>query len=120
MPQPSATKSDTTPVQASYDSEGEAWWCDAMGDDDRFRPRRDICGGQWVGEVPTALWEEHQAALDTLTRTRLAMSDHLGLHPTEMRLAEHCDAYQGDSSTHFGTTWWHDCDRCGWPKEDHV
>lgn len=107
--------SPTTTVIAHFDGDGEMWWCDEAYDG----ARTDITGGQVVGEVPLALWQQHATALDVLHKTRAALSDALGLHPTDMRFAAVCDTYNGESVTYSTQTFWHDCDTCGWPKEDH-
>ena len=55
----------------------------------------------------------------TMSRTRQALSDALGLHPKKMMLAKVCDEYEG--ACHIIGTWrgWTDCEACGWPKDDH-
>lgn len=106
----------TYTVLATFDGDQEVWWCDEPWQG----ARTDIGSGQVVGEVPLALWQEYSTALATMSRTRQALSDALGLHRTEMRLAKVCDEYEGTHRT-FGT-WrgWDDCEACGWPHEDHA
>ena len=55
----------------------------------------------------------------TMSRTRQALSDALGLHPKEMMLAEACSSYQGEELSVGSWRHWCDCEACGWPREDH-
>lgn len=105
----------TYTVLATFDGDQEVWWCDEPWEG----ARTDLGGGQVVGDVPLALWQEYSAALATMSRTRQALSDALGLHPKEMMLAKVCDEYEG--ACHIIGTWrgWTDCEACGWPREDH-
>lgn len=110
------TPTPTYTVLATFDGDQEVWWCDEPWEG----AHTDIGGGQAVGEVPLALWQEYSDALATMSRTRKALSDALGLHPTDMKLVVACGEYEGTHRT-FGT-WhgWDDCEACGWPKEDHA
>lgn len=107
----------TYTVLATFDGDQEVWWCEEPWEG----ARTDLGGGQVVGDVPLALWQEYSAALATMSRTRQALSDALGLHPKEMMLAKVCDEYEG--AYHIVGTWpwrgWTDCEACGWPREDH-
>ena len=105
----------TYTVLATFDGDQEVWWCD----DPWEGARTDLGGGQVVGDVPLALWQEYSAALATTSRTRQALSDALGLHPKEMMLAEACSSYQGEELSVGSWRHWCDCEACGWPREDH-
>lgn len=105
----------TYTVLATFDCDQEVWWCDEPWEG----AHTDIGGGQVVGDVPLALWQEYSDALATMSRTRKALSDALGLHPTDMKLAEVCNDYEGACRTVGTWRGWDDCDACGWPHEDH-
>ncbi len=116
MTEPNDEKaSPTYTVLATFDGDHEVWWCDEPWDG----ARTDIGGGQVVGAVPLALWQEYSAALATTSRTRQALSDALGLHPTDMKLVKVCEEYEGVCRTVGTWRGWDDCDACGWPHEDH-
>lgn len=111
-----AHEAPTYRVLATFDGDQEVWWCDEPWEG----ARTDIGGGQVVGDVPLALWQEYSAALATMSRTRAALSDALGLHPKEMMLAEACSSYQGEELSVGSWRHWCDCEACGWPKDDHA
>lgn len=63
----------TYTVLATFDGDQEVWWCDEPWEG----ARTDLGGGQVVGDVPLALWQEYSAALATMSRTANAVRDDL-------------------------------------------
>lgn len=112
----------TVSVAAMFNGDDEVWWYETP-DVKTGTGRTDVTGGVVVGDVPQEMWRTYSKALQTLLATRDAMTELLGLDPTEMRFAHACDSYQGESFSSgamAGGTWWHNCETCGWSKDDHA
>ena len=113
----------TVSVAAMFNGDDEVWWYETP-DVKTGTGRTDVTGGVVVGDVPQEMWRTYSKALQTLLATRDAMTELLGLDPTEMRFAHACDSYQGESFSSGAMagarTWWHNCETCGWSKDDHA